>query len=47
MLPGIISKEFYKGVQHDTKSIGVKAVLVSSQDIDETIIYNITKTMTG
>lgn len=42
---GIISKEFYKGVEHDTKSIGVKAVLVTSQDIDETIIYNITKTI--
>jgi TRAP transporter TAXI family solute receptor len=42
---GIISKEFYNGVDHDTMSIGVKAILVTNKDISEKIIYNITKTI--
>ena len=42
---GIISKEFYNGIDHDTTSIGVKAVLVTSDKMDEKVIYNITKTI--
>ncbi|MBN2767896.1 MAG: TAXI family TRAP transporter solute-binding subunit [Campylobacterales bacterium] len=42
---GVISKEFYKGVDHDTLSLGVKAVLVTSENANEEIIYNITKTI--
>ena len=42
---GIISKDFYKGVEHDTPSIGVKAVLVTKDNIDEKVVYALTKTI--
>jgi len=42
---GIISGSFYKGVKHDTPSIGVKAVLVTKDSIDEKIVYTLTKTI--
>ncbi len=42
---GIISGTFYKGVKHDTPSIGVKAVLVTKDSIDEKIVYTLTKTI--
>ncbi len=40
---GKISGAFYKGVISDVTSIGVKAVLITSTDIDENTIYIITK----
>ena len=40
---GIISGTFYKGVTHDTPSIGVKAVLVTSSKISEKVVYTVTK----
>ena len=42
---GVISGTFYKGVKHDTPSIGVKAVLVTSSKIDEKVVYTLTKTI--
>ncbi len=42
---GVISGSFYKGVEHDTPSIGVKAVLVTKDNIDEKIVYTLTKTI--
>ncbi len=41
--PGVISGAFYKGVNHDTPSIGVKAVLVTSTKIPEKVVYTVTK----
>ena len=42
---GVISGTFYKGVEHDTPSIGVKAVLVTKDSIDEKIVYTVAKTI--
>ncbi len=42
---GTISGSFYKGVEHDTPSIGVKAVLVTKDTIDDKIVYNVAKTI--
>jgi TRAP transporter TAXI family solute receptor len=42
---GVISGTFYKGVEHDTTSIGVKAVLVTKDSIDDKIVYTLTKTI--
>jgi TRAP transporter TAXI family solute receptor len=42
---GIISGTFYKGVEKDTPSIGVKAVLVTKDSIDEKIVYTVAKTI--
>jgi TRAP transporter TAXI family solute receptor len=42
---GIISGSFYKGVTHDTPSIGVKAVLVTSEKLPEKTVYALTKTI--
>ena len=42
---GIISGTFYKGVTHDTPSIGVKAVLCTKDSIDEKVVYALTKTI--
>ena len=42
---GIISGTFYKGVTHDTPSIGVKAVLVTSAKASEKVVYTVVKTI--
>jgi len=42
---GVISGTFYKGVEHDTPSIGVKAVLVTSEKVPEKVVYALTKTI--
>jgi len=42
---GVISGSFYKGVEHDTPSIGVKAVLVTKDSIDEKVVYTLAKTI--
>lgn len=42
---GVISGTFYKGVEHDTPSIGVKAVLVTKDSIDDKIVYTVAKTI--
>ena len=42
---GVISGSFYKGVEHDTPSIGVKAVLVTKNTISNEIVYTLTKTI--
>ncbi len=40
---GVISGTFYKGVNHDTPSIGVKAVLVTTSKVSDKLVYTITK----
>ncbi len=40
---GVISGTFYKGITHDTPSIGVKAVLVTSSKISDKAVYTLTK----
>jgi len=42
---GVISGTFYKGVSHDTPSIGVKAVLITSSKISDKVVYTVTKTV--
>ena len=42
---GIISGTFYKGVTHDTPSIGVKAVLVTSAKTSDKVVYTVIKTI--
>ena len=42
---GIISGTFYKGVTHDTPSIGVKAVLVTSAKTSDKVVYTVMKTI--
>ncbi|WP_292657267.1 TAXI family TRAP transporter solute-binding subunit [Nitratifractor sp.] len=42
---GIISGTFYRGVRHDTPSIGVKAVLVTSDKMPQRVVYALTKTI--
>ena len=42
---GIIPKGMYKGVNHDTKTFGVKATLVTSDKMDEKTVYYITKSI--
>ena len=42
---GIISGTFYKGVTHDTPSIGVKAVLVTSAKTSDKVVYTVVKTI--
>jgi TRAP transporter TAXI family solute receptor len=40
---GLISGTFYKGTPNDTPSIGVKAVLVTSDKVSEEAVYTVTK----
>jgi TRAP transporter TAXI family solute receptor len=42
---GIISGSYYNGVGHDTPSIGVKAVLVTKNTIDDKLVYTVAKTI--
>ena len=42
---GVISGSFYKGVTHDTPSIGVKALLITSEKMPEKVVYTLTKTI--
>jgi len=42
---GVISGTFYHGVEHDTPSIGVKAVLCTKDTISEKVVYTLTKTI--
>jgi len=42
---GVISGTFYKGVTHDTPSIGVKAVLVTSAKTSDKVVYTVMKTI--
>ena len=42
---GVISGTFYKGVTHDTPSIGVKAVLCTSSKISDKVVYTVVKTI--
>ena len=42
---GIISGTFYKGVTHDTPSIGVKAVLCTSAKTSDKVVYTVMKTI--
>jgi len=42
---GTISGSFYKGVNHDTPSLGVKAVLVTKDSIDDKTVYTVAKTI--
>jgi len=42
---GIISGTFYKGVTHDTPSIGVKAVLVTKDTMSDKAVTALTKTI--
>lgn len=40
---GIISGTFYKGITHDTPSIGVKAVLVTNDKMSDKAVYTVVK----
>lgn len=40
---GVISGTYYKGITHDTPSIGVKAVLVTSDTENEKAVYTVVK----
>lgn len=40
---GVISGSFYKGVGHDTPSIGVKAVLITKENMDNKRVYTVVK----
>ncbi len=40
---GVISGTLYKGVNHDTPSIGVKALLVTSSKVSKKLVYTLTK----
>ncbi|MBE0492558.1 MAG: TAXI family TRAP transporter solute-binding subunit [Sulfurospirillum sp.] len=40
---GVISGTFYKGITNDTPSIGVKAVLVTSDKVSDKAVYTVTK----
>ncbi|PID48299.1 MAG: C4-dicarboxylate ABC transporter substrate-binding protein [Proteobacteria bacterium] len=40
---GVISGTFYKGITHDTPSIGVKAVLVTDEKVSEKAVYTVVK----
>ena len=42
---GVISGSFYKGVEHDTPSIGVKAVLVTKDSTSDKVVAALTKTI--
>ncbi len=42
---GVIPKGMYKGVDHDTKTYGVKAVLVTSAKEPEKVVYTLTKSI--
>jgi len=42
---GVISGTFYKGVTHDTPSIGVKAVLCTSAKTSDKVVYTVVKTI--
>lgn len=42
---GIISGTFYQGVTNDVPSIGVKAVLVTSDKVSEKVVYTVVKTI--
>ena len=44
-LKGVIKKGTYKGIDHDTPTIGVKAILVTSSDVDEKTVYYVSKTI--
>jgi len=40
---GVIPAGMYKGVDHDTKTYGVKAILVTSDKMDDKTVYYLTK----
>lgn len=42
---GTISGTFYKGVEKDVPSIGVKAVLVTSSKVKDEVVYQVVKTI--
>lgn len=42
---GIIPAGMYRGVNHDTKTFGVKATLVTNSQMDEKTVYYITKSI--
>ncbi len=42
---GVISGTYYRGVRHDTPSIGVKALLVTDEKTPQKIVYALTKTV--
>jgi len=43
--PYMIKKETYKGMIADTLTVAVKATLIARDDLDETIVYNLTKAL--
>ena len=42
---GVIPANMYKGVKHDTKTYGVKAILVTSDKMSEKTVYYLTKSI--
>ncbi len=45
ILKGGIPKDIYRGLDKDTKSIGVKSLLVTREDVNKSIVFNITKNL--
>ncbi len=43
--PFVIKKETYKGMAADTQTVAVKATLIARDDLDETVVYNLTKAL--
>jgi len=45
--PAIIPGGMYNGTDHDVKTYGMRAVFITSVDVDEEIIYQVTKAVMG
>lgn len=43
--PYVIKKETYKGMTSDAQTVAVKATLIARDDLDETVVYNLTKAL--
>jgi len=43
--PFTITKETYKGMAADATTVAVKATLIVRDDLDETVVYNLTKAL--
>ena len=44
-IPYTMQKDTYKGITEDVATIAVKATLIAHEDLDEKLVYNITKTL--
>jgi TRAP transporter TAXI family solute receptor len=44
-IPSVIPKGTYTKLEHDVKTLGVPVILVTTEDMDAKLVYDITKTM--